>query len=181
MSLYDNCSKTSRRRADIPWYVKAVVVIALATLIAMIGGMSYLVKAKYSMNDYVIELGASFNAATIINATETHMEPDKAVIAEYEGQRVLINPENYKPLQSYLRRDYAMPLFAHVNRDKALHITICGQSHLYITGDRDGQGATLLLESSGERFTMHVTGGDLWQKIIDVCMKGFNKNENIPL
>ena len=66
MSLYDNCSKTSRRRADIPWYIKAVVAIAIATLLAMIGGMSYLVKAKYAMNDYVIHLGAAFNAATIV-------------------------------------------------------------------------------------------------------------------
>ena len=181
MSLYENCSTVSRRRADIPWYVKAVIITALLTLVTLIGGMSYLVKAKYAMNDYVIHLGAAFNAATIVNATENHVEEDKAVISEYNGQRVVLVPENYKPLQSYLRRDYAMPLFGYVNRDNALHVSICGESHLYIVGDADGQGATLAFDCADETFVMHVTGGDLWQKLIDICMKGFGKNANIPL
>lgn len=93
----------------------------------------------------------------------------------------MIIPENYKPLQSYLRRDYAMPPFGHVDKDGALHVSICGKSHLYIQGDTDGQGATLLLESSDQRYIMHVTGGDLWQKIMEICTKGFSKNDNIPL
>lgn len=180
-NLYDHCNPVRKRRGGNMLWAKILIVLAVLTLIAVIAGMSYVVKAKYTMNDYVVELGAAFNAATYVNATQTHMEEDKAVIAEYGGQRVLVNPENYKALQSYLRRDYAMPMLSRVNRDEALHVTICGESHLYIVGDEDGQGATLVLESSGESYTMHVTGGDLWQKILDVCMKGFGKNENSPL
>lgn len=163
------------------WYTKLLVFLGIATLIYVIGGMIYIVSAKYRMNDYTVQLGAAFNAATYVNATETFTDEDRAVIAEYDGRRSVIVPENYKALQSYLRRDHAMPFLAFVNKDKALHVSICGQSHLYIVGDKDGQGAMIRFESAGEKFTMHVTGGDLWQKILDVSLEGSYKAENIPL
>lgn len=181
MNLYQDCSKTPRRSAGLKWYVKLFIFIAVAALTFAIAGMGYVVRAKYAMNDYVIHLGAAFNAATLVNAATTHTDEGSAVIAEYQGQRAVIVLENYKALQSYLRRDYAMPPFARIDRDEALHVSICGASHLYIISDKDGQGATLEFESAGERFVMHVSGGDLWQKIIDICLKGFGKNANIPL
>ena len=163
------------------WYTKLFVLIAVATLLFVIGGMIYLVNAKYQMNDYTVQLGLSFNAATYVNATETFTDEENAVIAEYEGRRSVIVPENYKGLQSYLRRDHAMPFLAFVNKDNALHISICSQSHLYIVGDKDGQGALIRFETNGEKYTMHVTGGDLWQKILDISLDGSYKAENILL
>ncbi|MBE5779128.1 MAG: hypothetical protein E7331_07340 [Clostridiales bacterium] len=163
------------------WYTKLFVLLAVGTLLFVIVGMIYLVNAKYRMNDYTVELGLAFNAATYVNATETFTDEENAVIAEFNGKRSVIVPENYKSLQSYLRRDHAMPFLAFVNKDKALHISICGKSHLYIVGDKDGQGALIRFESSGEKFTMHVTGGDLWQKILDVSLKGSYHGENIGL
>jgi len=168
----------NRYRPRMKWYVKAIIVIALTTLIFYIGSMVYLVVAKYEMNDYVLEMGAAFNAATIVNATETHTAPENAVIAEYDGQSAVIVPENYKALQSYLRRDHAMPFMAFINKDKALHIAICNESHFYIQGDKDGQGATIRLESSNEKYTMHVSGGDLWDKILTVSLTGTSKSPN---
>lgn len=163
------------------WYTKLFVLIAVATLLFVIVGMIYLVNAKYQMNDYTVQLGLSFNAATYVNATETFTDEENAVIAEYEGRRSVIVPENYKGLQSYLRRDHAMPFLAFVNKDNALHISICNQSHLYIVGDKDGQGAMIRFETNGEKYTMHVTGGDLWQKILDISLDGSYKAENILL
>jgi len=160
------------------WYLKALILIAAATLIFYIGSMIYLVVAKYEMNDYVMEIGAAFNAATIVNATETHTDPENAIIAEYDGQTAVIVPENYKALQTYLRRDHAMPLFGFVNRNRALHIAICNESHLYIQSDRDGQGALIRFESSDETYTMHVTGGDLWDKILTISLDGTYKYPN---
>ena len=93
----------NRYRPRMKWYVKALIIAAVTTLVIYIGGMIYVVRAKYSMNDYVVHLGAAFNAATIVNATETYTDEERAVIAEYEGRRAVIIPENYKPLQSYLR------------------------------------------------------------------------------
>lgn len=168
----------NRYRPRMKWYLKLLIIAALTTLIFYIGSMVYLVVAKYEMNDYVVEMGAAFNAATIINATETHTDPESAVIAEYNGQSAVIVPENYKALQSYLRRDHAMPPIAFINKENALHIAVCDKSHLYIQGDKDGQGALIRLESSGEKYTMHVTGGDLWDKILTIALDGTTKNPN---
>lgn len=174
----------NRQRGKPPrmkWYIKAFIIVAVATLIAYIGGMIYLVKAKYEMNEYVLQLGAAFNAATIVNAEETYTDLENAVIAAYGDEKSVIMPENYKMLQSYLRMDYAAPPLALVDKDEALHISICSESHLYIEGDKDGQGATIRLESAGESYTMHVAGGDLWQKILSVCLDGSYKAENLPI
>jgi len=163
------------------WYWKLMVLIAVGTLVFCIAGMVYVVKAKYQMNEYVLQLGAAFNAATIVNAEETHLEEDKAVIAEYEGRRVIISPDNYKALQSYLRRHYATPPFARVKKDEALHIVFCGHTHLYAVPDKDGQGALLLLETGEKDYTMHIASTDLWQRIRDISMDGRAQYPNIPL
>lgn len=163
------------------WYWKLMVLIAAGTLLFVIVGMIYVVHAKYKMNDYVVQLGAAFNAATIVNAEETYTDEANAVIAQYQDQRAVIVPENYKALQSYLRRDYAMPPFSRVSKEKALHISFCGHSHLYIEPDRDAQGATLHFESGDETFRMHVTGSDLWERILELCISGRNKYPNLPL
>ena len=163
------------------WYTKLLVLIAIATLLFVIFGMGYLVNAKYKMNEYSVQLGAAFNAATYVNATETHTDAENAVIANYQGRSSVIVPENYKALQSYLRRDYAMPPFGKVKEEGALHISICGESHLYIQGDKDGQGALLRLDTDGKSFLMHVTGGDLWEKILKIALEGRNDYPNIPL
>ena len=163
------------------WYWKLMVLIAAATLVFMIGGMVYLVRARYASNDYVTQLGLSFNAAMMVNAQETHTGEDKAVIADHQGRRAVIVPENYKALQSYLRRDCAMPLVSFVNREKALHISFCAENNLYVQGDQDGQGASLLFECGKKTFRMHVSGGDLWQKILDLSLDGWAQSPNLPL
>lgn len=163
------------------WYTKLLVLIAIATLLFVIFGMGYLVNAKYKMNEYSVQLGAAFNAATYVNATETHTDAENAVIANYQGRSSVIVPENYKALQSYLRRDHAMPPFGGVDADDALHISICTQSHLYITGDKDGQGALIRFETAGKSFLMHVNGGDLWEKILTMALDGRSNMPNLPL
>ncbi len=163
------------------WFSRVLVISAVAALLAVIVGMVYVVRAKYSMNEYSLQLGAAFNAATIVNASQTHTDEAQAVIARYQGQSSVIVPENYKALQSYLRREHAMPFYVAVKTEDALHLSFCGQSHLYAVGDRDGQGAMIRFESAGESFVMHVNGGDLWDKIVQICMDGTAKEPNIAL
>ena len=163
------------------WYTKLLVALGVGTLIFVIVGFAYIVRAKYSMNEYAVQVGAAFNAATIVNATETHTDEQQAVIAIYNGKSSVIVPENYKALQSYLRRDCAMPLVSFVNREQALHISFCAENHLYVQGDRDGQGASLLFECGKKTFRMHVSGGDLWQKILDLSLDGWAQSPNLPL
>ncbi|MGN0746362.1 MAG: hypothetical protein ACI4ML_06800 [Aristaeellaceae bacterium] len=163
------------------WYTKLLIFVGVATLVMVIAGMVYVVNAKYQMNEYALQTGLAFNAATLVNASETHTEEEQAVVAEYQGRRAIIVPENYKTVLSYLRRSYAMPPFAHVSKDTALHLTICGASECWVAGDRDGQGATVLFTSAGKSFTMHVSGSDLWQKLLSACLDGTYNAENLPL
>lgn len=176
-----NASTPKRYRPKMKWYLKLIIFLAIATLVAYIGSMVYLVTAKYKMNDYTLELGATFNAATMVNASTTHTDAASAVIARYKDQSAVVVPENYPALTSYLRREHAMPLFAFVNKDKALHIAVCDESHFYIVGDKSGDGATVRLESAHGTYTMHITGSDVYEKILDLCLKGSQKYPNLPV
>lgn len=168
------------KRPGMKWYLKLIIMLAVSTLVFYIGSMVYLVKAKYAMNEYVVQLGLAFNAATMVNAEETYTDDARAVIAEYAGERSVIVPENYKLLSSYLKWSHAMPPLAFVDKEEALRITICADSRLYIEGDDDGQGATVRFETGEDRFTMHVASVDLWEKILTLCLEG-GKTPNIPL
>lgn len=161
------------------WYTKLLIFLGIGTLVFVIVGMGYVIKAKYQMNEYTLQLGAAFNAATMVNATETFTDPDRAVIINYNGQETILVPENYKALLSYLRRDHAMPFLSYLDKETALHISVCNKSHLFIQGDRDGQGALIHFETAGKAYRMHVSGGDLWEKIVTICTKGRNNYPNL--
>lgn len=163
------------------WYTKLLILLSISTLVFFIGGMAYLVRAKYQMNEYALQLAAAFNAATIVNATETRIDAESAVIARYDGSEAVIVPENYKALVSYLRRDHAMPFLSFIKEDEALHIAVCEKSHLYIAGDPDGQGALIHFKSAGKTYRMHVRGGNLWDKILTLSLDGCSKYPNLPV
>ena len=158
-----------------------MVVTAFAALALFIGGMVYVVKAKYALNDYTMQVGFGFNAAMMVNAEETYTDADKAVIAEYEGKRVVIAPENYKAVQSCLLRQAAMPLFGRVRHEGALRITLCGETEVYVQPDQDGEGFTAEWISDSERFVMHAAGGNHWQRLVTLCLEGTAKSPNIEL
>ena len=158
-----------------------MVVTAFAALALFVGGMVYVVKAKYALNDYTMQLGLGFNAAMMVNAEETYTDADKAVIAEYEGKRVVIAPENYKAVQSCLLRQAAMPLYARVDEETAMHICICGSTDAYIAPDADGEGFTVDWRSPEGRLVMHTAGGNHWERLVTLCMEGSQKAQNIPL
>ena len=158
-----------------------MVVTAFAALALLIGGMVYVVRAKYALNDYTMQLGLGFNAAMMVNAEETYTDADKAVIAEYEGKRVVIAPENYKAVQSCLLRQAAMPLFGRVAREGALRISLCGEAEAFVQPDKDGEGFTVDWRSGDKRLIMHAAGGSHWQRLLTLCLEGATKSPNIEL
>lgn len=168
-------------KSGMRWVIRLLVAAALFTLVFYIGGMVYIVRAKYQMNEYAYRIDAAFRAAEMVNADKTSVLEEEAIIAEYEGERCVIVPENYKALRNYLRRQHAMPPFGRVDRENALHIAICGKDHLYVEGDSDGQGATVRFECADEAYVMHVSDMDLWQKILAVSMEGSYKGKNLPV
>lgn len=158
-----------------------MVVTAFAALFLFIGGMVYVVRAKYALNDYTMQVGFGFNAAMMVNAEETYTDAEKAVIAQYEGKRAVIVPENYKAIQSCLLRQAAMPIFGRVKHEGALRITLCGETEVYVQPDQDGEGFTAEWISGDEYFVMHAAGGNHWQRLLTLCLEGTAKTPNIPL
>ena len=70
-------------KTGMKWAIRLVVAAALFTLVFYIGGMIYLVRAKYEMNAYARRLDAAFSAASMINAEQTHLLEENAIVAEY--------------------------------------------------------------------------------------------------
>ena len=44
------------------WYAKLMIFLGIGTLLFCIVGMTYVIRAKYQMNEYTLQLGAAFNA-----------------------------------------------------------------------------------------------------------------------
>jgi len=158
-----------------------MVIAAFSALLALMVGMVYVVRAKYALNDYTMQVGLGFNAAMMVNAQETLTDESSAVIAEYEDRRVVIAPENYRAVQSCLLRQAAMPPFGRVRREGALHISVCGTSEMYVQPDDDGEGFTVEWRSGDERYVMHASGGGHWQRLLTLCLEGSTQTKNIEL
>jgi len=164
------------------WYTKLFLWLIIAIFVAIMLGMVYVVWAKYRIDDYKVQLTTSLNAAMIVNAEETFTDPESAVICEYDGARVVLAPENYRALTNYLTADSAPPLFARVDKQNSLHISLCGHEHIYVEGDEDGDGVTIRFESREHTYIMHVGGySDLWNKLLTLCSTGTNRNPNIVI
>lgn len=163
------------------WIAYAFAAAAAALLVVLIGGMAYVVKAKYAINDYNKQMTFAFNAAMMVNAEETFTDDARAVIAEYGGQRVVIAPENYKALQTCLQRQAAMPPFGSVQEEGALKITFCGDSVLLARPDADKDGFLVEWKTGEDRFVMQTRGGNHWERLVSLCMKGRSSVPNIIL
>jgi len=163
------------------WKSKAVVVFTLVFLVAGLMWLGYAVYARYQGNEYVLQLTAAFNAASLVNGEETFTEPDKAAISSYDGRQYVILPENYKAIVSLLHRDNVMPMLRRVRADAPLSICICESTRLYVEPETEDSAWVGLVDESGKRFTMHIHGGNIWKQIIEYATTGHSENKNIVL
>ena len=164
---------------------KGKTLIALALAMALVGAvwMGYSIRARYHGNEYVMKMTLAFNAAALANGEETYTDPDRAVISACGGQRYVIVPENYKAIVSLLRKDCAMPLFRRPGKDAPLEITVCNSARLRLEPDPDSVDGALVAftADSGQRFTMHVRGGNIWKQIVAYATVGHGEHPNLPL
>lgn len=165
------------------WKLKALVAIGLAMALVGCAWLGYAVHARYQGNVYIVRMTTAFNAAALVNGEETYTDADRAVISAYEGRRYVINPDNYKPLVSLLRKDCAMPMFRRVGKDAPLEIVVCGGARLDIRPDPDSVDGALIAfnDDTGRRFTMHVRGGNIWKQLVEYATAGHSGHPNLPL
>lgn len=147
------------------------IIIAMAALFGMIGGMIYVVHAKYEYNDFVRNLTFSFNAATYVNATEVQTDPDSAVVVRTSEESWIVHPDQYKKVLLYLKYNAVYVPFAHVPDSAALRITLCGETEIRVQPAPDGQTALIRLDVSNRHFVMRISYRDLYDTILTHCRK----------
>lgn len=165
--------------------MKAFRILLVFTAVLLVFGIVFLVysvHARLTVSEYLFQVDAVLSAAAVANREEPLTESDKAVIAEYGGQRNVIVPGNYNALSFYLRKDAAMPPFMHIDREKALRITVCDEAVFYIVPEKENEDIVLVrLETGGKTFQMRTDGGNQWTSLLAVCSKGTYHDDNIPL
>ena len=165
------------------WKFKIVVIFVVVIFLGCCAWMGYVVYARHQANDYIVDVAASFNAASLVNGDETYTDPDRAVICTYEGRQYVIIPENYKAIISLLRKECVAPVFRRVGKDAPLVISICNSAELRIEPDADSVDGALIsyTADSGRRYTMHVRGGNIWLQILEYTTTGHSERKNLPL
>ena len=162
----------------------ARILIAL-TAVLLIGGIAFFafsVHSRMTSVEYQFQIDAILSAATVANNGETTEDEDKAVIAEYEGQRTVVAPGNYNALSSYLRKDAAVPLAVRIDESRALKLTVCGEDVLYaMPEDERGDVVLIRLITRGKTFQIRTDGGNLWESLKGCCMKGTYHDDNLQL
>ena len=166
--------------------MKSFQILVILRVLLLVAGIALLVFSIHTRHDRVripVQVEAVLSAATVANRGEALTDPDKAVIAEYEGKRTVIVPGNYRALSAYLRKDAATPPFPErMDKEKALKLTVCEGAVFYLSPDeKDGDIVRVLLETGGKTFRMRTSGGNQWTSLLAVCTSGTYHDENIPL
>lgn len=165
--------------------MKSFRVLGIAAFLILAAGIAFIlfsVHSRMTASEYQFQVEAVLSAATVANRGEALTDPDKAVIAEYEGKRTVIVPGNYRALSAYLRKDAAAPPFLRMDKEKAMKLTVCEGAVFYLSPDeKDGDIVRVLLETGGKTFRMRTSGGNQWTSLLAVCTSGTYHDENIPL
>ena len=162
---------------------RVLIVLVVVLLVSAIVFMIYSVYARLEGSEYRFQVDAVLTAASLANEEDPlTTDPQKAVIAEYEGRRTVVVPDNYMALSSYLRKDAASKLFFSMDRENTLTLTVCNEA-VFRIAPQDESGDVVLVEltTMGRRFRIRTDGGNQWTSLLACCMKGTYHSENIPL
>ena len=166
--------------------MKATKILIILVILFLVGGIAFMIFSVHSRlqgTEYQFQIDAILTAASIANEEDpATTDPEKAVIAEYDGRKTVVVPGNYLALSSYLKKDSASMLFLSIDREKALKLTICGEAVIYAVPEKNNEDVVLLeLTTMGQTFRMRTDGGNQWAKLLECCMKGTYHDENIVI
>ena len=160
-----------------------MIILAVVLLVLGIAFLIFSIDSRLKGTEYQFQVDAVLSAASIASGDDPlTTDPEKSVVAEYDGRRTVVVPGNFRALSSYLRKDSASTLFFSMDRDKALKLTVCGEAVFWIA-PQDDSGDVVLVEltTMGKTFRIRTDGGNQWQSILTCCMKGTYHDDNIPL
>ena len=161
---------------------RILAILTVLLLVFGIGFMTFFVYGRMKTSEYQFQVDAVLSAAAVANQGEPLTDPDKAVLAEYEGKTAVIVPGNYTALSSYLRKDAATLPFLRMDTSGALKITVCGEAiFTAVPADESGDVVLIRLETGGKVFRMRTDGGNQWASLIRCCMEGTYHDDNISM
>ncbi len=164
------------------WFTKLIFVLVAVLLLGSVFGFIFILRARTQATEYRFQIDALLQAALIANEEQPLTDADKAVVAEYGGQRTVVVPGNYAALAYYLERDAVSPPWGRPDPDRSLHIRICDLAELYVSpADKTGEKVLIWLKEPERSIVVHVRGGNQWQSLLDCCMTGTYHDANIPL
>lgn len=166
--------------------MKLIHILIILTVLLLVLGIAFLIWSVHSRlkgTEYQFQVEAILSAASIANGEDPlTTDPDKAVIAEYDGRKTVVVPGNYLALSSYLRKDAASMLFFSMDRENAMKLTVCNEAVLYLAPDRSNTDVVFVeLTTMGQDFRIRTDGGNQWLNLLACCMKGTYHDSNIPL
>jgi len=153
------------------WYGKVIIASAMLLLVAIIVAMGYVIKAKYKYNDYYERVAAAFNAATIVNAETVWESEDKAVVAAFDDEVMIVHPDQYKKLVYYLRMSAVYVPFAGGRGEPGMTIRLCDTVDFALYPHADGETVTVRLRDALGTTVMRIKGRELMQSLRDACRK----------
>ena len=162
---------------------RILIIFTIVFLVLGIGLLAFSIYSRTNGTEYQFQVDAVLGAAFIANEEDPlTTDPDRAVIAEYDGRKAVIVPNNYMALSSYLRKDSASMLFFSINREKAIKLTVCNEAVFYIAPQENSEDVAYVeLSTMGQTFHMRTDGGNQWKNLLNCCTKGTYHDENIPL
>lgn len=157
--------------------------IAVGIMFLAIGivGMGWMLHASQTASRFASQVETGFMAAAMVNAKEIHMDADRAVIAEYEGKRVVIHPGNYDALRLLLTQEMAALLFGEMDKKDALRISLCGTSDMYIAPVAGRDAIYVEWTVQGKHCYVRIKGNSIWERMKLFAVEGTGANLNIPL
>ena len=143
--------------------------------------MGWMLHASRTANRFEAQVEMGFMAAQMLNAHTIYMDESKAIIAEYEGESVVVHPDHYDALKLLLTQERAATLMGEMNKENVLRISFCKTSDMFIGPVAEGDGIYVEWLTQGERYFVRIKGNDIWERVKLFAIEGVETSRNIPL
>ena len=158
--------------------VVTIAAIAFITALAVIVGAPLL---KHKADVYKTELQNCLNAAMIMGTQEgAEASPETGVVARWQGEERLLNPENYRKVSYYLRNNAVWTPLAS-GGEARLDLTVCGETRISLWPLDDGEAVGVEMLSGGKTYRMRVCGHEIWKSILHYAVEGSQSAPNEAL
>ena len=138
-----------------------LIAAGMIFLVAGMAIMGWMLYASRTANRFEAQVEMGFMAAKMLNVHTIHMDESKAIVAEYEGERVIVHPDHYDALKLLLTQERAAMLMGEMNKENALRISFCKTSDMFIGPVAEGDGIYVEWLTQGKQYFVRINSAPL--------------------